>query len=168
MRRLAIAIGALFLMGAATTDWKLYGTSMLGREELRSFYGGVLIMPNGHMQVSTEDLTLDGLTVAKASDPTLSRATGKFAVGYRPPFAGLHSLSNNELINVIELEEIASSGLVTPRFQTVREADCGDKRIRVLSRIQDGMDVDADKLNLSWQRVLPSTTDADLLRLICR
>jgi hypothetical protein len=168
MKRLAIAIGALFLMGATAMDWKLYGTSMLGREEMRSFYGTPEVMPNGHMQVSTEELTSEGLAVAEQSDPAHGRASEKFAAGYRPPFAGLHTLSNGELVNAIEYEEIANSAAVTPRIQTVRELDCTGKRMRVLSQIQDGMEVDAEKLNLSWERVLPSTASANLLQLVCR
>ena len=167
MQRLAIAIGALILMGATAIDWKLYGTSNLGREELRSFYGEIEVMPGGHLQVSTEDFTLDGLAVAEQSDRTPGRATSKLTAGYRPPIAGLQTLSNDELVNVTEFEELANNGLATPRIQTVRELDCAGKRMRVLSQILEGVEVDADKLNLSWQRILPSTASANLLQLIC-
>jgi hypothetical protein len=79
MQRLAIAIGAQFLMGATAIDWKLYGASNLGWEELRSFYGEIEVMPGGHLQVSTEDLTLDGLVVAEQNDRTPGRATSKLS-----------------------------------------------------------------------------------------
>src|ERR1700677_941104 len=102
MGRLAVAGLALWLMAAAPMSWKLYGTSTLGREELRSFYGDLVLMPNGHLQISTEDLTLEGLQVAEQNDQSLSRGTVKLATGYRPPIAGLRPLSSRELLDTVE------------------------------------------------------------------
>ena len=147
--------------------WKLYGTSTLGREELRSFYGDLTLMPNGHLQISTEDLTLDGLQVAEQNDSSLSKGSGKLATGYRPPFAGLRPLSNRELLDAVEFEEIANAGVVTPRTQTVRELDCAGRRIKTLSVIEDSVEVDADKLNQSWQAIVPGSGTSNLLQLVC-
>lgn len=92
MKLVALTIAALLFVAGGQPNWMLYGTTMLGREELRSFYSDWTVMPNGHLQVATEDLTSEGIEVAKRSDPTLNRATSKLATGYRPPLAGLHPL----------------------------------------------------------------------------
>jgi hypothetical protein len=168
MMRVALAISALLFVAGGQPNWMLYGTSMLGREELRSFYGDWTVMPNGHLQVATEDLTSEGIEVAKRIDPTLSRATSKLATGYRPPLAGLRSLSNGELVDVVEAEEIAKSGVISARFQTLREVDCAGRRFRVLSLVEASVEADSEKLNQSWQQILPSTSNYNLLRLICR
>jgi len=154
-------------MAAAPVGWNLYGTSMLGREELRSFYGDLTLMPNGHLQISTEDLTLEGLEVAKQNDPTSSRGTAKLATGYRPTFASLRTLSSAELLDAVEFEEIANTRIVTPRTQSVRELDCAGKRFRVLSVVEDSVEVDTAKLNQSWQNILPGSSGNNLLRLVC-
>jgi hypothetical protein len=168
MKRAAALIAGLFFVAGGQPNWMLYGTSMLGREELRSFYGDWSVLPNGHLQVATEDLTSEGIEVARRNDPTLSRAKSKLATGYRPPLAGLHSLSNGELVDVVEAEEIAESGDVSARFQTVREIDCAGRRFRVLSLIEASVEADTEKLNQSWQQILPSTSNYNLLQLVCR
>ena len=167
MQRLTIAVVATFLMGATAIDWKLYGNSMLGRELMRSFYSELELLPNGHLQVSTEDFTSERLTLIKTRDLVKERATGKLKAGYRPPIAHLGTLSDDELVNVIELQELANDELIAPRIQTVRELDCAGKKIRVLRKTQDGMEIDANKLNLSWERVLPETSRANLFQLVC-
>ena len=168
MKLAAVIIAALLFVAGGQPNWMLYGTSMLGREELRSFYGDWTVMPNGHLQVATEDLTSEGIEVAKRNDPTLNRATSKLATGYRPPLAGLHPLSNVELVDVVEDEEIAQSGVVSARFQTVREIDCAGRRLRVLSLVEASVEADTEKLNQSWQQILPLTSNYNLLQLICR
>lgn len=167
MGRAIVAILALWFMAAAPLGWKLYGTSTLGREELRSFYGDLTLLPNGHLQISTEDLTLEGLQVAEQNDPSLSRGTAKLAIGYRPPVAGLTPLSRRELLDAVEFEEIANTGVVTPRSQTVRELDCAGKRLRTVSVIEDSVEVAAANLNQSWQNIVPGSGNYNLLQLVC-
>lgn len=166
--RAIIAFAALLLAAEAPADWKFYGTSMLGREELRSFYGDWMVMPNGYLQVSTLDLTAEGLEGAKQNDPGFGRASAKLATGYRPPFAGLHPISSGELADVVEAEEIVRSGAVPPKFQTMREVDCTGRRIRILSLTEDSIEADTAKLNQGWQPVQPGTGNDNLLQLICR
>ena len=52
MQRVAIAVAALLFVVDGQTGWKFYGTSMLGREELRSFYDDWTVTRNGDLQVS--------------------------------------------------------------------------------------------------------------------
>lgn len=168
MQRAIIAFAALLLAADGPVEWKFYGTSTLGREELRSFYGDWSVMANGHLQVSTQDLTREAVESAKQNDPGLGRASAKLATGYRPPFAGLRAIGNSELADVVEVEEIARSGSVPPRFQTVREVDCTGRRFRVVSLVEDSVEADAAKLNQGWQPVVPETSTYNLLQLICR
>jgi hypothetical protein len=167
MKRL-IAIGvASLLVAAAPVGWTLYGSSTLGREELRSVFGDVVLMPNGHLRISTEDVTLEGFNVARQNDPDARRGNAKLATGYRPPLATLGPLGHVALLDAIELEELTNSGLLKPRTQAVRELDCAGKRSRTLSVVEDGIEIDTSKLNLSWQNILPGTSGANLLRLAC-
>lgn len=168
MGRLAIAVAALWFLAAAPAGWKLYGTSMLGRDELRSFYGDFSLMPNGHVQVSTEDLTLEGLHVAMQKDPSLSNSSAKLATGYRPPLASVRALSDREILDAVAYEEIANAGAVTPRLQTVRELDCANRRERTIGLIEDGLEVDATKFNQVWRPIQPGSSNAILLQLVCR
>ena len=167
MKRLAAAGTALMLVAAAPINWKLYGSSTLGREELRSFYGDVVLMPNGHLQISTEDFTLDGLDIAKQGDPNASRGNAKLATGYRPPLASVGPLSGEALLDVVEFEEIANIGVLKPRTEFVRELDCAGKRFRTLSVIEDSVEVDTAKLNQGWQNISPGTSGSNLLQLVC-
>jgi hypothetical protein len=167
MKRLAVVWAASLLVAAAPISWKLYGSSTLGREELKSFYGDVVLMPNGHLQISTEDFTLEGLDLAKQSDLNSSRGSAKLATGYRPPFATLGPLGRGALLDAVELEELTSSGLSKPRTEAVRELDCAGKRIRTLSVVEDSIAVDTAKLDQSWQNILPGTSGANLLQLVC-
>jgi len=167
MKRLAVAGAALILVEAAPISWKLYGNSTLGWGQLRSFYGDVALMPNGHLQISTKDLTLEGLDVAKQSDPNASRGSAKLATGYRPPLASLGPLSSGALLDILEFEEIANSGLLKPRTESIRELDCAGKKFRTLSVVEDSVEVDTAKLNQSWLNILPGTTGSNLLQLVC-
>jgi len=167
MKRLAAASAALLLVAATPINWKLYGNTTLGREELRSFYGDVVLMPDGHLQISTEDLTLEGLNVAKQNDAMASRSSTKLATGYRPSLASLGPLSNGALVETVEFEEVANDGLLKPRTESVRELDCLNKRLRTQSVVEDGVEVESAKLNLSWQYILPGTSWSNLLRLVC-
>ena len=167
MKRLVMIGAASLLVAAAPIGWTLYGSSTLGRDELRSVFGGVVLMPNRHLRISTEDVTLEGFNVAKQSDPDARRGNAKLATGYRPPFATLGPLGREALLDAIELEELTSSGLLKPRTEAVRELDCAGKRSRTLSVVEDGIEVDSSKLNQSWQNILPGTSGANLLRLAC-
>ena len=181
MRALPIWLVASLAIGAGTLglraqtkplDWKLYGLTKVGPDQMELFYERSQIkhVQTGYVLVWTMELSakeIEAVRRAMGKD-LIDRVERKVAANYVPPYGRIKELSRDEMNAVISSEEIANDAEIQPRARLLYELDCPGRmyRERSIYTASDGTTHTLDTTS-RWQLLAPQTDVASLTTLLC-
>jgi hypothetical protein len=169
-RLLMICVG-LLLCGAAPVDWKFIGDNQGGGIELVNFYDATSVrrLPKHHIEVWTKAIDLKVLENLNLDQDGIDAAASNFVRGYRPPYALLHEVDRDQLVDLLAFEQMAKDPTIQPRVQSLWEMDC-DRRVgRTISLIMNTHGkMTATDTPTSWIHFPPESIGRDLMILVCQ
>ena len=165
MRRIAGAIGALLLSGAAPVDWKLFAHQSAPNGGTYIFYlaSEIVHTSDRHVQVWTKQLRGADLHRTVASADENKNAQQRISAGYQPPLATLVGLSAADTLALVIDEQRADDSSITPDQRTLMEVDCANNRERSLEIVlKTGRRTTKPS---EWEVLLPKSI-GDMLRTL--
>jgi hypothetical protein len=128
-----------------STDWKFFSTSAQHADslpELLSFYlgNGIKSLSSGHIEVWTKGLSAKEVTTAYnkigKNDDLTGQVARKVIGGYKPPYARIHELTPDEVINIAAWEGFANEANISPQLQrrNARNLSAAARGIRAMDQ----------------------------------
>jgi hypothetical protein len=174
MKRTAIVLAlsaAASLAHADGADWRFYGVTKMDDRDVGLFYSNQDIrrLDNGNIKFWVKGLSQSELD-KRVRDPDFSKGPGidrakkRVLNGYSPRFAVENNFTQDELVAVAALEEIANEAQIEPTMRVLFELNCGERVVRQLSAGGKGWSDDVPGV---WKQVAPETTAAVLMAWVC-
>jgi len=163
-----------------SADWKFFSTASASAEssvllpDLLVFYlsNEIKSLPFGHIEVWTKGLSAKEVTTAYnkigKNDDFTDRVARKLLGHYNPPYARIHKLTDDDVMNIAAWEEFANEANISPRLRVLWEIDCPGKMVRSLSywAVSQGKIHSADRAG-EWTHIAPETNGSALSLLLC-
>lgn len=181
MRTIAASVFVFMLASlasAADVDWKFYGEALLdgpsGGDSL-CFYDAKTVAhaSSGYIRVWTKCLAAEDFysvmrTASDLGDELMDKAEERLRTGYVPPIIVIGEMQLKDASGITATEEFADGGTVASQVQLFAELNCGERMFRRLAiSIPHKGERAYDQKPSDWQYVLPESSFATLLKILC-
>jgi len=163
-------LGIQQFANAQDADWRVFGFT----DKLTLFYSvpDIARAPDGSVRVWTQGIQIKekALDAAAKDKIFLDLVAGRIAHYYVPPLALVEKINTDQMMNLVQMEEVANERRVSPDIVMFTEIDCKDLRSRFLQitkYAKDGTLRGTKTQPWGWEYIQPQTNNKKLATLVC-